>query len=225
MAAVSLADFLSKVKNIKGLQTNPHVQFEKLLKSHRYTDTSRDATEIFFYMLNDPDDFFKAENMPSDWSIRTYSSSMENMMFIVQNEEIKQILTAAMADDYDKLVDIIIARKKKYMNESKKEARIKKKPEKDNGVQQPRSLAPLNTSPETPYELDTPTHDTSPETPHELDTSLEQPQEPFKEQSLNFAKHHVSNAIWILEKYYESETDDFKQIILDLVLTELRSIK
>jgi hypothetical protein len=215
---MNLWELLAHAQSLKGIQqTSVHTHLEKLLKSHDYTDNNRDASEFFTYVVQDPNDFFAAENMPKEWSKRTYSSSMESLEHLVKHEEVKKVLSFIMEDEYEKLIKVIIARKKQYMNESKKEKRLLNKQQPP--PKQPKDDTPPNTPASSDDSSDSPDVSGSPDTP-------DQSPKPEQESEKNNNCHgSIDKAIWMLERYIESEKDEFKLIILDLINHELKQVQ
>jgi hypothetical protein len=121
-----------------------------------------------------------------------------------------------MEDEYEKLIKVIIARKKQYMNESKKEKRLLNKQQPPTPSTQPKEDTPPNTPASSDDSSDSPD---SPDTP---DPSPKPEQESDKN---NNCHGGIDKAIWMLERYIESEKDEFKLIILDLINHELKQVQ
>lgn len=178
---------------------NPHHQLTLLLGSHSYNDHTVDASEFFYHIINDADEFFSKDNMPASWSLRSCSSAMESLKHLVEYETVRtQLLKDMNADDMATLINILDEKRKVYMNEAKKDGRKKKKVQKhvidiyndeDSSDEQSSDAVPSKGN----LDNDNSTHQHTP-------------------------KHmHLQKALWILDRYIESEHDDFKKIILDMI--------
>jgi hypothetical protein len=218
--AETLRDELKK----NGSTLNPHHHLELLLTSHKYTDYSLDASEFFYHIINDQEEFFAQKNMPENWSsIRSYSSAMESLKTLLDYEDIKKgVMKDMSSEDFATVYGIIDTKKKQYMNDAKKDSRKKKK-----GVNNVVNAPDDNVDAEMHENIDNEEEALNDEDPVHLPdfgkTIQKNKVEPSIRKEVGQATSHVQKALWILEKYMESETDDFKLILLEMIKEHLQS--
>lgn len=195
MKPMTLSQLMQHAQKLQGA-ISPATHLDMLLESHEFKDLSIDASEFFYYVLNDPT-FFDADKMPTRWSMRTTSAAMESLKIILLAETIKKDLVAEIGEeDYAGIVKVVDDKRKWYMNEAKKEQRKAANTKKTSTVvidPVPDPSDPTSTS--EPAATPPPTND--------------------------ITKGHIAQAMWILDRFMESEKDEFKVILLELLQKEL----
>lgn len=217
----NLLQAAGRLKDTLAANLNPVNNLEKLLESHKFVNHGEDVTNFLYNLSMHTEEFFKPENMPASWSVRAYSNSMESLLHVLADEEVKaNVIKDIGEEEYEELVSIINSRRKQYMNEAKKETRRKNKEE--IAGTDPSPLQVVTQLPVSPPNLiatePLPTHGgTKVEATHENEETKEE-QDPSR---VNKKMKHLN---WILDRYTEIEQDPFKRLILDLMRQELDSI-
>jgi len=197
MAAITPMNLSQLIQHSQKLQgaISPATHLEMLLESHDYTDKSIDASEFFYHILNDPS-FFDADKMPSRWSMRTTSAAMESLKIILTAETIKKELIAEIGDeDHSGIVKVVDDKRKWYMNEAKKDQR-----------------RAANIKKSSTVVIDT---------VQDASTSTLAAEPSVAPPNNDVTKGHIAQAMWILDRFMESEKDEFKVILLELLQKEL----
>ena len=145
----------------------------------------------FFYYMSNNPEFFHPDKMPAKWSLRTLSAAMESLRTILQADTIKSELIQDMGQDDYDGVLAIIETKRKWYMNEAKKEQ--------------RKMASNKKETETTSEESVPLVATTP-----LEAKLP-----------DLAKQHIAQAMWILDRFMESEKDEFKVILLELMQKEL----
>lgn len=214
----SLLQVAHRLKETLPSHLNPVNNLEKLLESHKHPDPQQneDASNFFYHLLNFTEDFFQPQNMPPSWSIRAYSNSMESLLHVLKDAEVKSNMSLELGEEvYEDLLSIVDGRRKKYMADAKKEARHKKE-----DIQA--SPAPLQVVTQLPVTMEQPVAGGTVEPEQPVVVNPTPPPPP--ENKPNNLGERVKHLTWILHRYKELEEDKFKGLILDLMLEEVQGI-
>lgn len=193
---------------------NPMNYIEKLILSHAI-DSEEDAKVLFDQMMQNSH-FFDTENMPPQWSIRSYSSAMEALEHFFNDKDMKEKMVAEYGDTFVKeLMSFLVDKKKHYMKVSKKKARDEKK--------RVENVPNVESDQDDVLDIDI-------SKLQEDDDSFEKPHAPVvssvpnEVKPVNDIRTHVQKLSWIISKCVEIEGDEFKKLVYDLMLKEVNAI-
>jgi hypothetical protein len=124
-----LLEEAGRVKDTLPPSLNPVNIIEKLTASHGIRP-EQDAVTFFELLITDTDHFFQPENMPHNWSVRSFSSSMESLLKLLEDDAISRMLKKDMGEEaFANVTNTILTRKRMYMNEARKESRRRRQDE------------------------------------------------------------------------------------------------
>jgi hypothetical protein len=195
----TLSQLEAVADTIKG-PISPLSHLQKLVQYLEYSKNDS-ATEFFLHLLNDTDACFA--KIKSHWSDRTISAAMESMLTLLQDNSVqKEFEKELEKEDLVRIMEFIASQKKQYMNSAKRQQRSQassstKKADKNDKERVVETQE---------HELD--------EVHMALETPVEKPPE-------HNARTCIERAAWILDKYIDGETDDFKVIVLEIMQKEI----
>lgn len=102
---------------------NPVNSLTKLMTSHKL-DATAPALSFLQSMAAPDTAFFATENMPPNWSVRSYGTAVEAITAVLQHDA---KLRKRLADDVDPLIAQLQAKKRHFMAQAKKATRDRQK--------------------------------------------------------------------------------------------------
>lgn len=182
---------------------NPSNHFNKFIESHRFKGDTNALT--FFVALQDLDTFFKTENMPETWSIRTYAAGIATLKDIISYEKCKSFLIDNEID-VDKLLEHLEEKRKLFLSTYKKE----KRKEKQAKTQQSPSI--VESDDDAPHEIILDPMEK--ETTESTISALCNNDDLILRHKVQIKIQHI---VSMLEKYMQHEQDEFKVVFLEVV--------
>jgi hypothetical protein len=256
---------MGSVSTVKGLlevaeklQGSVKTHIKKLLMSHGYEKDKENPLQFFVQFMDSAEDFFEKENMPEEWSLRSYSSAMESVGVLLKEDSVKAGLMEVLpAGKYESLLEEVDTQRKKYGAMAKAASRhaaleqtlAVKKEEVESSLEEVKpavvesaAVAPvveekkaetLLVEAVTPVvEAVTPVVEAV--TPVVEAAALVVETAPAKEVAKEAdrvikgtvvdVQKNIKHLGWILERYTEIESDEFKKLILGLMKQELEKV-
>ena len=126
---MKIGDFMKVIENVpkraEGKSIlNPVQHFRKLVDSHELTDEN--DVRDFFELLYFSQEFFQKENMPEEWSLRTYAAAISTLEDIIKFPEVQNIFKD-MDFVTDSLITLLEKQRKNFNSAYKRQQRQKNK--------------------------------------------------------------------------------------------------